>query len=51
MSLVSIPDDIRVPLVVIDIDNSQALDSASAQSRKILVMGHAVSSAAQTPCH
>ncbi|EKA1091180.1 phage tail protein, partial [Escherichia coli] len=34
MSLGSIPDDIRVPLVVIDIDNSQALDGASAQSRK-----------------
>ncbi|ENH3186579.1 phage tail protein, partial [Escherichia coli] len=44
MSLGSIPDDIRVPLVWIDIDNSQALDGASAQSRKILVMGHAVSS-------
>ncbi|EHW6509105.1 phage tail protein, partial [Salmonella enterica] len=44
MSLGSIPDDIRVPLVWIDIDNSQALEGASAQSRKILVMGHAVSS-------
>ncbi|EMO4249207.1 phage tail protein, partial [Citrobacter freundii] len=36
MSVGSIPDDIRVPLVTIDIDNSQALDGAPAQSRKIL---------------
>lgn len=40
MSVGSIPDDIRVPLVTIDIDNSQALDGAPAQSRKILVIGH-----------
>ncbi|HCZ9100922.1 TPA: phage tail sheath subtilisin-like domain-containing protein [Klebsiella michiganensis] len=39
MSLGNIPDDIRVPLVVIEIDNSQALDSAPAQSRKIIVIG------------
>ncbi|WP_154915100.1 phage tail sheath subtilisin-like domain-containing protein [Klebsiella grimontii] len=39
MSLGNIPDDIRVPLVTIDIDNSQALDSAPAQSRKIIVIG------------
>lgn len=39
MSLGNIPDDIRVPLVYIDIDNSQALDSAPAQSRKIIVTG------------
>ena len=30
-SLGNIPADIRVPLVYIDIDNSQALDSAPAQ--------------------
>ncbi|MBC6503372.1 phage tail protein [Citrobacter freundii] len=40
MSVGSIPDDLRVPLVTIDIDNSQALDGAPAQSRKILVIGH-----------
>lgn len=39
MSLGNIPDDFRVPLVIIDIDNSQALDSAPAQSRKIIVIG------------
>ncbi|HCA9137473.1 TPA: phage tail protein, partial [Klebsiella quasipneumoniae] len=38
-SLGNIPADIRVPLVYIDIDNSQALDSAPAQSRKIIVIG------------
>lgn len=40
MSVGSIPDDLRVSLVTIDIDNSQALDGAPAQSRKILVIGH-----------
>ncbi|HBS4034317.1 TPA: phage tail protein, partial [Klebsiella pneumoniae] len=38
-SLGNIPADVRVPLVYIDIDNSQALDSAPAQSRKIIVIG------------
>ncbi|TYE98360.1 phage tail protein, partial [Klebsiella pneumoniae] len=38
-SLGDIPADVRVPLVYIDIDNSQALDSAPAQSRKIIVIG------------
>ena len=38
-SLGDIPADIRVPLVYIDIDNSQALESAPAQSRKIIVIG------------
>lgn len=40
MSLGSIPDDIRVPLIYIEIDNSQALSSAPAQSRKAIVIGH-----------
>ncbi|HAT7513534.1 TPA: phage tail protein [Kluyvera ascorbata] len=40
MALGSIPDDIRVPLVYIEIDNSQALSSAPAQSRKVIVIGH-----------
>lgn len=39
MTLGTIPDDIRVPLVYIDIDNSQALSGAPAQSRKIIVIG------------
>ncbi|HID4129915.1 TPA: phage tail sheath subtilisin-like domain-containing protein [Pluralibacter gergoviae] len=39
MALGTIPDDIRVPLVYIDIDNSQALSGAPAQSRKIIVIG------------
>lgn len=39
MSLGSIPDDIRVPLVYIEIDNSQAMGSAPAQSRKVIVIG------------
>ena len=38
-ALGDIPADVRVPLVYIDIDNSQALDSAPAQSRKIIVIG------------
>ena len=40
MALGSIPDDIRVPLVYIEIDNSQAMSSAPAQSRKVIVIGH-----------
>ncbi|SHG64680.1 Mu-like prophage tail sheath protein gpL [Pantoea sesami] len=39
MSIGNIPDDIRVPLVLIDIDNSMAASSARSQSRKILVIG------------
>lgn len=39
MSLGTIPNDLRVPLVVIEIDNSLALDSAPAQQHKILVLG------------
>lgn len=34
MSIGNIPDDIRVPLVWIDIDNSMAMSAAPAQSRK-----------------
>lgn len=40
MSLGSIPNDLRVPLVAIEIDNSQALDGAPAQQHKILVIGY-----------
>lgn len=48
MSLGSIPDDIRVPLVYIEIDNSQALDSAPAQSRKIIVIGQQLATGTAT---
>ncbi|XDF79269.1 phage tail sheath subtilisin-like domain-containing protein [Aliivibrio fischeri] len=49
MSLGSIPNDIRVPLVYIDIDNSQALSGTPAQAQKILVIGQQLSGAAATP--
>ncbi|MDT9810826.1 phage tail protein, partial [Citrobacter freundii] len=45
MSIGNIPDDIRVPLVWIDIDNSMAMSAAPAQSRKILVVGQQLASA------
>lgn len=49
MALGNIPDDIRVPLVWIDIDNSMAMSGAPAQSRKILVIGQQVESASVEP--
>jgi phage tail sheath gpL-like len=49
MSIGNIPDDIRVPLVWIDIDNSMAMSAAPAQSRKILVLGQQVASASAEP--
>ncbi|MDT7483702.1 hypothetical protein [Citrobacter koseri] len=49
MALGNIPDDIRVPLVWIDIDNSMAMSGAPAQSRKILVIGQQVESASAEP--
>lgn len=45
MALGTIPDDIRVPLTAIEIDNSQALDGAPAQQHKILVIGYQGASA------
>lgn len=39
MALGNIPNDIRVPLVYIDIDNSQALSGTPALAQKILVIG------------
>ncbi|RLM05044.1 phage tail protein [Gibbsiella quercinecans] len=48
MSLGSIPNDIRVPLVYIEIDNSMALDSAPAQQHKILVIGQQLASGSAT---
>ncbi|EON5269772.1 phage tail protein, partial [Escherichia coli] len=49
MSIGNIPDDIRVPLVWIDIDNSMAMSAAPAQSRKILVVGQQLASATALP--
>ncbi|MGR6833585.1 phage tail sheath subtilisin-like domain-containing protein [Aliivibrio wodanis] len=49
MALGTIPNDIRVPLVYIDIDNSQALSGTPAQAQKILVIGQQLSSGTATP--
>ncbi|MDD9158310.1 phage tail sheath subtilisin-like domain-containing protein [Aliivibrio sp. S4TY2] len=49
MALGTIPNDIRVPLVYIDIDNSQALSGTPAQAQKILVIGQQLSSGSATP--
>ncbi|EBU8551964.1 phage tail protein [Salmonella enterica subsp. enterica serovar Telelkebir] len=49
MALGNIPDDIRVPLVYMEIDNSQALDSAPDQVRKILVIGQQLATGTATP--
>ncbi|WP_447077673.1 phage tail sheath subtilisin-like domain-containing protein [Shewanella algae] len=39
MALGNIPNDIKVPLVYIDIDNSQALSGTPALAQKVLVIG------------
>ncbi|EON3357400.1 phage tail sheath subtilisin-like domain-containing protein [Yersinia enterocolitica] len=49
MSLGSIPNDIRVPLVYIEIDNSLALNGAPAQQHKILVIGQQLTSGTAEP--
>lgn len=49
MSLGNIPNDIRVPLVYIDIDNSQALTGTPALSQKILVLGMQSASSGAAP--
>ncbi|WP_432322595.1 phage tail sheath N-terminal beta-sandwich domain-containing protein [Yersinia enterocolitica] len=49
MSLGSIPNDIRVPLVYIEIDNSLALNGAPAQQHKILVIGQQLASGTAEP--
>ncbi|MEQ9865061.1 phage tail sheath subtilisin-like domain-containing protein [Pectobacterium aroidearum] len=48
MALGNIPNDIRVPLVYIEIDNSLALDSAPAQQHKILVIGQQLATGTAT---
>ncbi|MBP1034360.1 phage tail sheath subtilisin-like domain-containing protein [Serratia fonticola] len=49
MSLGSISNDIRVPLVYIEIDNSMALNSAPALQHKILVIGQQLATATAAP--
>ncbi|KFA96251.1 phage tail sheath subtilisin-like domain-containing protein [Vibrio sp. ER1A] len=49
MSLGSIPNDIRVPLVYIEIDNSQALTGTPALAQKVLVLGQQLASGSATP--
>ncbi|MDQ7097421.1 MULTISPECIES: phage tail sheath subtilisin-like domain-containing protein [unclassified Serratia (in: enterobacteria)] len=49
MTVGSIPNDVRVPLVYIEVDNSMALDSAPAQQHKILVIGQQLASGSATP--
>ncbi|MBP1130457.1 MULTISPECIES: phage tail sheath subtilisin-like domain-containing protein [Serratia] len=44
-----IPNDVRVPLVYIEIDNSMALDSAPAQQHKILVIGQQLANGSAAP--
>ncbi|MFW1504089.1 phage tail protein, partial [Vibrio parahaemolyticus] len=49
MALGSIPNDIRVPLVYIEIDNSQALTGTPALAQKVLVIGQQLSGGSATP--
>lgn len=49
MSLGSIPNDIRVPLVYIEIDNSDAVDGTPAKPSKILVLGQQLAGGSATP--
>lgn len=48
MSLGNIPDDIYVPLVYIDIDNSEALTGTPALVNKVLVIGQQLNSGTAT---
>lgn len=49
MSLGTIPNDILLPLVYIDIDNSQANSGTPALSQKVLVIGQQLSTGQATP--
>ncbi|MBV7315448.1 phage tail sheath subtilisin-like domain-containing protein [Shewanella sp. NIFS-20-20] len=49
MSLGSIPNDIKVPLVYIEIDNSQANSGTPAQAQKLLVIGQQLATGSATP--
>ncbi len=48
MALGNIPNDIKTPLVYIEIDNSQALSGTPAQAQKILVLGMQIATATAT---
>ncbi|HAS3653701.1 TPA: phage tail protein [Vibrio cholerae] len=48
MALGNIPNDIKTPLVYIEIDNSQALSGTPAQAQKILVLGMQIASGTAT---
>lgn len=49
MSLGSIPNDIRVPLCYIEIDNSDAVSGTPAKPSKILVLGQQLAGGSATP--
>ncbi|HHE0554659.1 TPA: phage tail sheath subtilisin-like domain-containing protein [Vibrio parahaemolyticus] len=49
MALGSIPNDIRVPLVYIEIDNSQALTGTPALAQKVLVIGQQLTGGSAAP--
>jgi len=49
MSLGSIPNDIKVPLVYIEIDNSQANSGTPAQAQKLLVIGQQLTTGSAAP--
>lgn len=44
MALGSIPNDVRVPLVYIEIDNSQALSGNIAQDQQVMLFGQKLAS-------
>lgn len=48
MALGNIPNDVRVPLVYIDMDNSKALTGTPAETQKVLVIGTQLASATAT---
>lgn len=49
MSLGSIPNDIKVPLVYIEIDNSNALSGTPALAQKVLVIGQQLGTGTASP--
>lgn len=49
MALGTIANDVRVPLVYIEIDNSQALSGNIAQDQKVLLLGQMTSSGTASP--
>lgn len=49
MALGNIPNDIKTPLVFIDIDNSQAVEGTPAQVHRVLVIGQQLAGGSATP--